>query len=151
PNTTSEFSKDNPYISNSAEDTKKSNDSAVPESTSTFPANLNQPSSKLFEENSVQNNQENNLEIQEQIITEPSSSTSSKAVNENPNTEQDSDSIEINADSNSKEESFTIAISKKSRKMTKKRDQSYPKSTGSLRKRDLSSDNEMKGKRHQEY
>ncbi|CAG8435987.1 11122_t:CDS:2 [Scutellospora calospora] len=57
------------------------------------------------------------------MITESFSFTSPKAVNENPNTEQDLDSMEINADSNSKEEPFTIAISKKSRKMIKKRDQ----------------------------
>ncbi|CAG8652419.1 2319_t:CDS:1, partial [Scutellospora calospora] len=44
-NSNSEFSKDNPYISNSTENTEKSNDSATPESTSTPPANLNQPSS----------------------------------------------------------------------------------------------------------
>ncbi|CAG8561926.1 8236_t:CDS:1, partial [Scutellospora calospora] len=86
-----------------------------------------------------------------QMIIESSSSASPKAVNKNSNTEQDSDSIEINADSNSKEEPFTIVISKKSRKITKKRDQSHSKSTGSLRKRDLSSDNEMKSKHYQEY
>ena len=151
-NSTSEFSSDNPYISNSAENTEKSNDSVTSENTFTPSANSNHPSPKLLEENYDQSKHgNNNSETQEQMIIELSSSTPPKVKNENSNTEQDLDSIEVNADSDSKEEPFTIAISKKSRNKTKKKDQSHPKSTGLLRKRDLSSDNKTKCRHHQKY
>ena len=55
-NTTSEFSSDNSYISNSAENTEKSNNLVTSENTSTSLANLNHPSLKLPEENYDQSN-----------------------------------------------------------------------------------------------
>ena len=147
PNSTSEFSSDNPYISNSAENTEKSNDSVTSENTFTPSANSNHPSPKLLEENYDQSKHgNNNSETQEQMIIESSTSTPLEVENENLNTEQDSDPMEVNADSDQKEESFSIATSKKSRKIAKKKDQSYPKSTELLRKRDLSSDNETKSR-----
>ncbi|CAG8617047.1 1174_t:CDS:1, partial [Scutellospora calospora] len=131
--------------------TKKSNNSKTSENISTPLANSNQSFSKLSEENSVQNDQKKNIETQEQMIIKFSSLTSPKVVNENTNNKQNSNLIEVNADSNSKEELFTITILKKSKNKTKKKDESHSKSTRSLRKKNISSDNEIKSKCYQKY
>ncbi|CAG8568304.1 363_t:CDS:1, partial [Scutellospora calospora] len=142
------FSTNNPYINETNETVADNNEPLTVEASITTTCCQELPHVKLTTENLSPTS--SNSEIQEQPLT-TTLSASTKMKIEKVNTDQDVVLMETNENNNADNNTSTTTSTKILKNKSNKKEQNHVKSSRPSRKRDLLSDNETKGDRHQEY